>query len=171
MDQLKNAPTRLNLPLDFERPADPTHRAGSVSFRLSPDTSEAIENLSKERKATLFMTLLAAFKILLYRYSEQNDILVGSPVGHRPHPDLEQSIGLFVNTLVYRSRIGGKESFSDLIKQVKQTVIDGLDHQNVPFEALIGLVESERDWDRTPLFVCVFSGRINSREMFDLAPK
>ena len=156
LDQLKNAPTRLNLPLDFERPADPTHRAGSVSFRLSPDTSEAIENLSKERKATLFMTLLAAFKILLYRYSEQNDILVGSPVGHRPHPDLEQSIGLFVNTLVYRSRIGGKESFSDLIKQVKQTVIDGLDHQNVPFEALIGLVESERDWDRTPLFQVCF---------------
>ena len=120
LDQLKNAPTRLNLPLDFERPADPTHRAGSVSFRLSPDTSEAIENLSKERKATLFMTLLAAFKILLYRYSEQNDILVGSPVDIGRAPDLEQSIGLFVNTLVYRSRIGGKESFSDLIKQVNK---------------------------------------------------
>ena len=155
-EQLRGAPVALDLPMDFPRPVKPTHRAGEVRFVVNRAKKSALERLGREQDATLFMTVLAAFKALLFRYSGNNDLVIGSPVGHRPHGDLERIVGLFVNTLSLRTQVLGEQSFPDLLKRVRCTILEALEHQDVPFDQVVSSLETERDWDRSPIFQVMF---------------
>ncbi|MCX2829473.1 condensation domain-containing protein, partial [Bacillus sp. DHT2] len=105
----------LQLPTDYERPLVQTYTGGRVTYRLGKDLLKDLYKLSQQEGVTLYMTLLASFKVLLYRYTGQEDILVGSPVANRNHRELEELIGFFVNTLVMRSDLSGNPSFKEFL--------------------------------------------------------
>ncbi|GIV97572.1 MAG: hypothetical protein KatS3mg057_2229 [Herpetosiphonaceae bacterium] len=154
--QLVGAPTLLELPTDRPRPPVQTYNGGYASIPLPPDLVEELELLSQGEQVTLFMTLLAAFQTLLYRYSGQEDILVGSPIANRTRAELEGLIGFFVNTLVLRADLSGNPSFRQLLHRVRQTTLDAYAHQDVPFEMLVETIQPERALDHTPLFQVMF---------------
>ncbi|ACB52398.1 peptide synthetase [Crocosphaera subtropica ATCC 51142] len=146
----------LNLPTDYPRPHVPTLRGGIQSFTLDKALTNALKTLSRQQGVTLFMTLLTAFKILLHRYSGQNDIVVGSPIANRNWAETEPLIGFFVNTLVLRSDLSGNPSFVALLKQVKQTTSQAYQHQDLPFAKLVDTLQPERDESHNPLFQVMF---------------
>ncbi|MBC9929148.1 non-ribosomal peptide synthetase [Chitinophaga qingshengii] len=148
--------TTLNLPTDHLRPVIQSTRGAGKKFVLDRELSEQLKTLSYQQGTTLFMTLLAAFKVLLYRYSGQEDICVGSPIAGRTQRETEVLIGFFVNTLALRSYLGGDPSFLTLLEQVKQTTLSAYDHQEVPFEKVVEVVVAERSLSRTPLFQVMF---------------
>ncbi|MEJ7675714.1 MAG: condensation domain-containing protein [Chitinophagaceae bacterium] len=111
--------TVLQLPTDYKRPDVSSTRGASIRFTLTKELSEQIQQFTKEHKSTVYMTLLAAFKVLLYRYSGQQDICVGSPIANRTQHEVEGLIGFFVNTLALRSEINGEATFTELLQQVK----------------------------------------------------
>lgn len=112
--------------------------------------------LAKEQGATLFMTLLAALKVLLGRYSGQQDICIGSPVANRTQHEVESLIGFFINSLSLRSDLSNNPSFTDLLQQVKSTTLEAYEHQDVPFEKVVDAVVKDRDTSRSPLFQIMF---------------
>ncbi|PSL44996.1 amino acid adenylation domain-containing protein, partial [Chitinophaga niastensis] len=146
----------LNLPTDYMRPAIQSIRGAKKSFRLSRDLCNQWQIFADEQNATLFMTLLAAFKVLLYRYSGQEDICVGTSIAGRTHEETEGLIGFFVNTLALRSDLSNAPSFITLLQQVKQTTLYAYEYQDVPFEKVVEVVEKERDMSRTSLFQVMF---------------
>ncbi|WP_225000435.1 non-ribosomal peptide synthetase, partial [Cesiribacter sp. SM1] len=147
----------LQLPTDFVRPSVQSTRGGRLELTLSKELSQQLEKFSQQEGVTLFMSLLAAFKVLLYRYSGQEDICVGSPIAGRVQPELEPMIGFFVNTLTLRSGLSGEKSFRELLKQVKQTTLEAYSHQDLPFEKVVEAVGVSRDMSRSPLFQVMFS--------------
>ncbi|BAB74343.1 non-ribosomal peptide synthetase [Anabaena sp. FACHB-709] len=155
-EQLKNYPRELSLPTDYPRNAIQTFKGARLFFTLSPELSEQLRQLSQQYNATLFMTLLTAFNILLYRYSGQDDILVGSTVTSRDRPEIANLIGLFVNNLIFRTNLSGKPSFIELLNQVKETVLGALSHQDLPFEDLVEQLQPERNLSQNPLFQVMF---------------
>ncbi|QIR37151.1 amino acid adenylation domain-containing protein [Tolypothrix sp. PCC 7910] len=154
--QLKHAPTVLSLPTDRPRPAVQTFTGVRQKFTLSVDLTEKLLKLSQEQGCTLFMTLLAAYDTLLYRYTGQSDILVGTPIANRDRSEIEGLIGFFVNTLVMRSNLAGNPSFSELLNRVRETAMGAYTHQNLPFEMLVEALQPERDLAHTPLFQVMF---------------
>jgi amino acid adenylation domain-containing protein len=146
----------LQLPTDRSRPPVQTFKGAQQRFVISQDLTEEIKQLSKGEDATLFMTLLAAFQILLYRYTGQEDIIVGSPIANRNRVELEQLIGCFVNTLVLRSNLAGNPSFKELLARVKKTAIEAYLHQDLPFEKLVEALQTNRDLSYNPLFQVMF---------------
>ncbi len=142
----------LDLPADFPRPPVQTFNGSSERFRISTSKLEKLAAFSVERAASLFMSLLAMVKVLLYRYTGQEDIIVGSPNLGRSHADLEEQIGFFVNTMALRDRLSGEMSFNELLKQVKQTATEAYDHQVYPFDRLVEELDLRRDLSRSPLF-------------------
>ncbi|WP_225000436.1 non-ribosomal peptide synthetase, partial [Cesiribacter sp. SM1] len=128
-----------------------------LSFSLDKELSLKLEQFSNQQGATLFMSLLSAFKVLLYRYSGQEDICVGSPIAGRLQPEVEPLIGFFVNTLALRSDLSGNKSFKELVEQVKETTLEAYKHQDLPFEKVVEAVGVARDRSRTPLFQVMFS--------------
>ncbi|WP_390625552.1 MULTISPECIES: non-ribosomal peptide synthetase [Calothrix] len=154
--QLANAPALLALPTDRPRPAVQTFVGAHLEFTLSVELTDKLVKLSQEQGCTLFMTLLAAYDTLLYRYTGQSDILVGTPIANRDRSELEQLIGFFVNTLVMRSNLAGNPSFSELLTRVRETAMGAYTHQNLPFEMLVEALQPERDLGHTPLFQVVF---------------
>ncbi|XLS29491.1 amino acid adenylation domain-containing protein [Flavobacteriaceae bacterium M23B6Z8] len=146
----------LSLPTDYPRPSVQSTRGASLRFSLSESLSASLEALSKREGTTLFMTLLAGFKVLLYRYTGQDDICVGTPIANRTQKELEGLIGFFVNTLALRSDLGGNPSFRELLHQVKQTTLDSYDHQLAPFEKVVDRVVTTRDMSVTPVFQIMF---------------
>jgi len=169
--QLEGAPPLLELPTVRPRPAVPTYRGDYVTFQLSPELTDGIRTLAQREGATLFMTLLAAFKTLLYRYSGQTDICIGTPVAGRNRAELENLIGFFINTLVLRSDLSGEPSFRDLLKQVRETALSAYAHQDVPFEMLIDALDLEREMSHTPLFQVMFAlqnAPVKVRQVSDL---
>jgi amino acid adenylation domain-containing protein/non-ribosomal peptide synthase protein (TIGR01720 family) len=156
-DKLKDAPALLELPTDRPRPAVQTLRGERYIFELPGTLLNALRNLSKQEGTTLFMTLLTAFKILLYRYSGQEDILVGTPVANRNRAEIEGLIGFFVNTLVLRSNISSDQSFRQLLAGVKRTALEAYEHQDLPFETLVDELRLERNQSHTPLFQVMFT--------------
>jgi amino acid adenylation domain-containing protein/non-ribosomal peptide synthase protein (TIGR01720 family) len=146
----------LSLPADRLRPHTRTFRGATESLRLSAELSEAVKALGRRQHATLFMTLLAAFKVLLSRYTRQQDILVGTPVANRNYQELEDLIGFFVNTLVLRTEVSGGESFQELLDRVRKVALDAYAHQDVPFERLIEELQPSRSLSHTPLFQVMF---------------
>ncbi|HEU4328800.1 MAG TPA: amino acid adenylation domain-containing protein, partial [Roseiflexaceae bacterium] len=150
--KLAGAPAALDLPTDRPRPPVQTFRGATVPFQLPAALSQALAALSRREGATLFMTLLAAFQTLLFRYSGQEDILVGSPIANRTRKEIEGLIGFFVNTLVLRGDLSGNPTFRQLLEQVRETALGAFSHQDLPFEYLVEAVQPERDLSRSPLF-------------------
>jgi amino acid adenylation domain-containing protein len=154
--QLSGSPLVLELPTDHPRPAVQSSRGANCSFTLPEALSSAIKELSNQEGATLFMTLLAAFQTLLYRYTGQDEINVGTPVTNRTRSELEGLIGFFANTLVMRAELSGEPSFRELLKRVREVALGAYAHQDLPFEKLVYELQPERDLSRSPLFQVMF---------------
>ncbi|WDD36886.1 amino acid adenylation domain-containing protein (plasmid) [Nostoc sp. UHCC 0926] len=154
--QLANAPALLSLPTDRTRPAVQTFAGAYQQFALSIELTDRLVKLSQEQGCTLFMTLLAAYDILLYRYTGQEDILVGSPIANRNRNEIEGLIGFFVNTLVMRTDLADNPSFSELLSRVREVALSAYAHQDLPFEMLVEALQPERDLSYTPLFQVMF---------------
>ena len=142
----------LELPADRIRPAVKTYNGALINGRLSATLSEGLTSLGRDHGCTLFMSLLAVVNTLLYRYSGQQDIIIGSPIAGRSHSDLQQQIGFYVNTLALRSRFSGTDSFSDLLKQVREVTLGAYEHQDYPFDALVEELNLQRGLSRNALF-------------------
>ncbi|MBW4629686.1 MAG: amino acid adenylation domain-containing protein [Brasilonema octagenarum HA4186-MV1] len=155
--QLKDAPALLVLPTDRPRPAVQTFAGSHQQFALSIELTQRLVKLSQEQGCTLFMTLLAAYNILLYRYTGQEDILVGSPIANRDRLEVEGLIGFFVNTLVMRTNLASNPSFSELLTRVRDMAMDAYAHQDLPFEMLVEALQPERDLSHAPLFQVMFT--------------
>ncbi|HEX8821936.1 MAG TPA: condensation domain-containing protein, partial [Archangium sp.] len=151
-EQLAGAPQALELPTDKARPPVQSYRGASHPVLLPPALSRAVNALAQREGATPFMVLLAAFQSVLYRYSGQQDISVGSPIAGRTHADTEGLIGFFANTLVLRTRLEGNPSFRELLGRVRQVALGAYAHQDVPFEKLVEELKPQRDLSRSPLF-------------------
>ncbi|MBE8986272.1 non-ribosomal peptide synthetase [Nostoc sp. LEGE 12450] len=155
--QLKDAPALLSLPTDRPRPAVQTFAGAHQEFVLSVELTNRLVKLSQEQGCTLFMTLLAAYDTLLYRYTGSDDVLVGSPIANRDRSEIEGLIGFFVNTLVMRTNLAGNPSFSELLGRVREMAMDAYSHQNLPFEMLVEALQPQRDLRHTPLFQVMFA--------------
>jgi hypothetical protein len=140
----------LQLPTDYSRPLVSGSRGTVASFTISKELSTALQELSQEQGCTLFMTLVAAFKLLLHRYSGQEDICVGTSVANRTQKEMEQLIGFFVNMLALRSQVNSDLSFTELLQQVRMTTLAAYEHQDVPFEKVVDAVVKDRDMSRNP---------------------
>ena len=147
----------LNLPTDRPRLAVQTYRGATQILQLPKSLSEALEALSQQEGVTLFMTLLAAFQILLYRYTQQEDIAVGSPIANRNRSEIEGLIGFFVNSLVLRTDLSGNPTFRSLLSRVKEVALGAYAHQDLPFEKLVEELHPERSLNQNPLFQVVFA--------------
>ena len=142
----------LDLLTDRPRPAVQTYRGAAVERELSLETRERLKQIGLESNATFFMMLLAGFNVLLWRYTRQQDILVGSPIANRNRTEIEGLIGFFVNTLVLRSKISPEMTFREFLAQVRETTLGAFGHQDVPFERLVEELQPERTLNRQPLF-------------------
>jgi tyrocidine synthetase-3 len=142
----------LELPADRPRPAQLSFRGGKVRLALDPSLATALRELAARAKTTLFVALLAGLKALLYRYTSEQDIIVGTPVSGRVHADLESQIGCYMNTLPIRDRVETGVSFSDLVKSVRRTLTEALEHEIYPFDKLVTDLALARDTSRNPLF-------------------
>ncbi|RKH48814.1 amino acid adenylation domain-containing protein, partial [Corallococcus sp. AB050B] len=150
--RLAGAPAALELPTDRPRPAVRSNAGTMHFFQWSPAMTQRLRALAQREGASLYMVLLAGWQVLLSRYSGQMDISVGSPIAGRTRAELEGLIGFFVNTLVMRARVEGETSFRGLLKQVRGTVLEAYEHQDVPFEKLVEALQPERSLSHTPLF-------------------
>ncbi len=148
--------TVLNLPTDRPRSPVQTFKGARDQLVLPQTLKKELKNLSRQQGVTLFMTLLTAFKILLYRYTGQTDILVGSPIASRNRTEIESLIGFFVNVLVLRTDLSGELSFQELLARVKSTALKAYVHQDLPFEKLVEELQPTRDLSYNPLFQVMF---------------
>ncbi len=150
--QLAGAPAALELPTDRPRPAAQTFRGDTRDITIAAGLLHTLTGIGQREGATLFMTLLAAFQIVLARYSGQNDVLVGSPIANRTRRELEGLIGFFVNTLVLRGDLSGDPTFPELLARTRKAALGAFANQDVPFEYLVEAIQPERDLSRSPLF-------------------
>src|SRR5262249_24128824 len=134
----------------------PSYRGGRVPIKIDNPLLGALKDLSLREGATLFMTLLAAFQILLHRYSGQDDIVVGVPTAGRVRTGRGSLIGFFVNTLVIRTDLSGDPDFSEAVQRVRKVALEAYEHQDVPFEKLVEELHPDRDLSRNPLFQVTF---------------
>ena len=146
----------LELPLDRARPSIPSFCGSVFYFSIDAKVTGELKALSQTHGATLFMALLAAFQLLLFRYSGQSDIAVGSPIANRIRNEMEPLIGCFINTLVFRTQVDGASGFLTLLEQVRRHCLDAHEHQQVPFERLVDELRVTRDRSRNPLFQVMF---------------
>src|SRR5262245_37645002 len=146
----------LELPTDRPRPPVPSNQGAHFAFDLPAPLSQALKDLSRREGTTLFMTLLAAFQVLLHRYSGQDDIAVGTPIAGRRRTELEGLIGFFVNTLVLRSDLAGNPTFTAFLARVRDSALGAYAHQDLPFEMLVAELSPSRDMSRHPLFQVMF---------------
>lgn len=147
----------LNLPTDRIRSANQTYRGATQFIQFSKSLSEALEALTQEQGVTLFMTLLAAFQTLLYRYTQQEDITVGTAIANRNRSEIEPLIGFFVNSLVLRTDLSGNPTFIELLRRVREVALAAYAHQDLPFEKLVEELHPERNLSQNPLFQVVFA--------------
>ncbi|MEG4634877.1 condensation domain-containing protein, partial [Microcoleus sp. AR_TQ3_B6] len=154
--QLTGAPALLKLPTDRPRPAVGTFRGATQFLALPESVSQKLKSLSQRSGVTLFMTLLAAFQTLLYRYTGQEDICIGSPIANRNRSETEDLIGFFVNTLVLRTDLSENPSFQELLGRVREVALGAYAHQDLPFEQLVEALQPERSLSHHPLFQVMF---------------
>ncbi|HSF38843.1 MAG TPA: condensation domain-containing protein, partial [Thermoanaerobaculia bacterium] len=150
--QLGEKPPVLDLPTDRPRPPVQSARGANVPFSLPPDLAAGLQELARRSGSTLFTVLLAAFQVLLHRWSGQARVSVGTPVAGRSRVEVEGLIGFFVNTLVLSSDLGGDPTVPELLDRVREVTLGAFDHQDIPFEKLVAALETERDPSRQPLF-------------------
>ncbi|MCP4540464.1 MAG: amino acid adenylation domain-containing protein [Chloroflexi bacterium] len=156
-EQLGDNVPVLKLPTDYPRPPVQTFHGATQTLAPSRESSEVLKELSRREEVTLFMTLLAAFKTLLYRYTGQEDVVVGTPIANRNQSEIEGLIGFFVNMLVLRTNLEGNPSFRELLGRVREVALGAYAHQDLPFEILVDELQLERDTSRTPLFQVMFA--------------
>ena len=161
--KLDGAPFAHSIPLDRPRPMTTTYRGAKSSFVISPQLTNQLREISYENEATLFMTLLAAFKILIYRYSGSHDIVIGSPFAGRNRNEIKDLIGLFANTLVLRTTLSSDLSFKEALHRVAETVSEAFVHQDLPFDILVKELQPERDLSYSPLFQVMFAFESTSK--------
>jgi amino acid adenylation domain-containing protein len=154
--KLAGAPAALELPLDHTRAAGPTRRARKLLFKLPTELSQALRELSRSEAVTLFMTLLAAFKTLLYRYTNQGDMVVGTAIAGRTRVEVENLIGIFINMLVLRTNLSGQLTFRELLSHIREVTLEAYAHQDVPFERLVEKLQPARTDARSPFFQVAF---------------
>ena len=147
----------LELPIDYPRPPVQAFTSGKTSIKLSSELTLSLQELSRKSGVTLYMTLLAAFFVLLSRYSGQSDLMVGTPIANRQLSELEGLLGFFVNTLVLRANLGDNPSFRELLGRVRETALGAYEHQDLPFEKLVEQLQRSRDLSRNPLFQVMFA--------------
>jgi amino acid adenylation domain-containing protein len=146
----------LDLPTDHVRPSRRSGKGAAIQYTIGNGLKTSLVDLSKQEGVTVFMTLLAAFKVLLHRYSGQDDICVGSAISNRTRQELEGAIGYISNTVALRSDLGGNPSFRELLSRVRETALGAYDHQEVPFEKVVEAVAKERRIGINPLFQVMF---------------
>jgi hypothetical protein len=156
-EALEGAPDALRLPYDRARRGSGAPRARQAGFELSEGLVEALGNLSRRERVTLFMTLLAAFKTLLFRLTGETDLVVGVPIAGRTRMELTGLIGCFTNTLVLRTDASGAPGFRELLHRVREVAVAGYAHQELPFELLVRALQPERHLGRHPLFQVLFN--------------
>src|SRR5262249_47072681 len=137
-DQLGDGLPALQLPFDRPRPAAQTYRGATHIFLLSPEVAASLKALSRQEGVSLFMTVLAGLQTLLYRYSGQEEIVVGTDVANRNRLETEGLIGFFVNHLVLRTKLGGNPTFRQLLRRVREVTLGAYAHQDMPFDKLVG---------------------------------
>ncbi len=155
--ELQGAPALLELPTDRPRPAVMSYRGTRRWQRIEPELLAAIKSFSRARDATLYMTLLAAWQVLLHRYSGQDDIVVGSPMANRDDPALEPIIGCFVNNVVMRGRLDGDPTFAEFLRRTASVVLNAFDHRELPFDRLVEGLRPDRSTSHTPVFQVLFT--------------
>lgn len=169
--QLAALPALLELPTDHPRPAIQTFSGRVERFSLSCELTEKLQHLAQRSGSTLFMTLLAALAILLSRYSNSQDLVIGSPIANRNRREIEPLIGFFVNTLVLRTNLEGNPSFAELLAQVREMTLDAYAHQDVPFDKLVEILQPDRSLSHNPLFQVMFilqNGTATTKQMSDV---
>jgi non-ribosomal peptide synthetase component F/acyl carrier protein len=147
----------LKLPTDYSRPLNPSFQSLNQSVLLSEELSSSLRSLSNHEGVTLFITMLASFYCLLYRYTGQQDLVLGSPIVNRSRPEAEGLIGFFVNHLVLRVDLSGNPSFRQLLERVRTVTLGAYTHQDVPFENLVEEIQPERNFSHMPLFNVAFA--------------
>lgn len=156
-EKLSGNIAKLQLPLDNKRGDFKEYDGAGVSFKLSSEVRQRLASLGKKHDATLFMVLTGLVNTMLHHYTGQEDIVLGTPIMGRDRQELEYQVGYYSNTIVLRSSVKGTESFEDLLKQVRQVVMEGLEHQYYPFDLLVDELKLERDMNRNPLFDVMIS--------------
>ncbi|MBX9787178.1 MAG: non-ribosomal peptide synthetase, partial [Alphaproteobacteria bacterium] len=160
----------LDFPTDRKRPKIPTHQKGICKSFISSDILNALHKISKKETTTLFMTLLTAFNVLLHRYTEQDDIVIGTPFSNRHYSGIEETIGFFVNTLPLRVRLTQSISFIELLGHVRSVVASAYENQDLPFDKLVDQIKIPRDINKNSLFQILFGfnkGRDNAELSLD----
>jgi amino acid adenylation domain-containing protein len=152
LDQFSGELPVLELPSDHVRPAAFTHNGYVLSTAIGREQTAGLRRVCRENNATLFMGLLAVLKALLYRYTGQQDIIIGSPVAGRDHAQLEDQIGFYINTVALRTRFESKDSFEELLGKVREVTLSGYEHQAYPFDHLVEELDLKRDMSRSALF-------------------
>ena len=156
MKQLDPLPPAIELPFDYERPTTMTFRGSSIFFNIPSELLANLQALSRRHNVTLYMTLIAAFKTLLHRYSGQTDIVIGGASANRTQIELEKLIGFFVNMLVLRTDVSGDPKFTELLQRVRDVTLGAYTHQHTPYAALVTELKLKREWNRNPLFQVLF---------------
>ena len=159
----------LNLPLDYKRPAVQSFEGGKIHFDLNCDMTGKLLDVAKKNGATMYMVLLAAYNTLLYRYTGQEDIIVGSPIAGRPHADLQNIIGMFVNTLAMRNYPQGDKTFKEFLTEVKEMALGAYENQDYPFEEIVEKLGLKGDMSRNALFDTMFALQNMETGTFELA--
>ena len=158
----------LSLPVDYPRPPMQSYTGSHQMLSMSSELTEQLKTLSQQSGVTLFMTLLAAYSVMLHRYSGQDDVVIGSPIANRNRSELEGLIAFFVNMLVMRIDSSGNPGFKTLLKRVSSTVLGAFEHQDIPFEKLVEVLQVERDPSRNPLFQVHFALQNAPMEVLEL---
>ena len=155
--QLGGAPDVLELPTDRVRPRIQTYNGAWQSFVIGSRTTAGLQRICRRERVTPFMALLAAFKILLFRYTGQTDVVVGTPIANRNRAETEALIGFFVNTLVLRTDLAGDATALDVIRRVREVTLEAYEHQDLPFEKIVEELQPDRDLSHSPLFQVMFA--------------
>lgn len=155
--QLDGIPEILDLPTDHPRPALQTSNGMTINFDYSQDVLNGLQRIAREKGSTLYITLLAAFQVLLFRYSNQKDIIVGTPIANRNHSEIEDLIGFFINTLAMRAKFSESPSFMEHLVNVRNTALDAYTHQDLPFELLVDAIQPERNLSHSPIFQVAYT--------------
>jgi amino acid adenylation domain-containing protein len=156
-DRFAETPPILNLPIDFPRPKFKSSQAALYTYCFNQGLSEQLRSFSAKNNTTLFITLLTLFKILLYRYTGQRDLVIGIPISGRNHPELENQVGFYVNTLALRTLLPEQGTFKQALTEVTNTCLDAYEYSDYPFDKLVSALDLERDLSRNPLFDVMFS--------------
>src|SRR5215471_4190650 len=166
--KLAGAPTLLDLPADHPRPATQSWHGGTEEIALDNSVLAKLKAMAQAESSTLFMIAMAAFQTLLWRYTSQESILVGTPVAARHEVEIENMIGLFVNTLVFRTDFANNLTFRELIRQVRSFALEAYTHQDVPFEKLVEALVPQRSLDAHPLFQVMFTFQNIPKQVFEI---